>query len=72
MAWLVVFVVLSVFFLMCAIYHSIILPRPQSDHAPENVTASNLMAEFFSTLQVVLLQETGFGGYRLHVAVSFA
>lgn len=51
MAWLVVFVVLSVFFLMCAIYHSIILPRPQSDHAPENVTASNLMAEFFSTFK---------------------
>ena len=51
MAWLVVFVVLSVFFLMCAIYHSIILPRPHSDHAPENVTASNLMAEFFSTFK---------------------
>lgn len=51
MAWLVVFVVLSIFFLMCAIYHSIILPRPQSDHAPENVTASNLMAEFFSTFK---------------------
>ena len=51
MAWLVVFVVLSIFFLMCAIYHSIILPRPQSDHAPENVSASNLMAEFFSTFK---------------------
>ena len=51
MAWLVVFVVLSIFFLMCAIYHSIILPRPKSDHAPENVTASNLMTEFFSTFK---------------------
>lgn len=50
-AWLVVFVVLSVFFLFCAIYHSFALPRPHSDHAPENVTASNLLNEFFATFK---------------------
>ena len=60
MAWLVVFVVLSIFFLICAIYHSIILPRPHSDHAPENVTASNLMAEFFSTFKSFFCKKQAF------------
>ena len=51
MAWLVVFAVLSVFFLFCAVYHSFALPRPASDHAPENVTAANLLSEFFATFK---------------------
>lgn len=56
-AWLVVFVVLSVFFLFCAIYHSFALPRPHSDHAPENVTASNLLNEFFATFKAFFCKE---------------
>lgn len=50
-AWLVVFAVLSVFFLACAVYHSFILPRPASDHPVPNVSASNIISEFFATFK---------------------
>ena len=50
-AWLVVFVVLSAFFLACAIYHTAVLPKPASDHPVPNVTASNIMHEFFATFK---------------------
>lgn len=50
-AWLVVFAVLSVFFLACAVYHSLILPRPASDHPVPNVSASNIISEFFATFK---------------------
>ncbi len=59
-AWLVVFVVLSAFFLFCAIYHSFALPRPSSDHAPENVTASNLLNEFFATFKAFFCKKQAF------------
>ena len=50
-AWLVVFVVLSAFFLACAIYHTAVLPKPASDHPVPNVTASNIMHEIFATFK---------------------
>lgn len=60
MAWLVVFVVLSLFFLFFAIYHSFALPRPESDHAPENVTAGNLLREFFATFKAFFCKKQAF------------
>lgn len=51
LAWLVVFAVLSAFFLFCAIYHSFALPHPASDHTPANVTARNILSEFFATFK---------------------
>ncbi len=51
LAWLVVFAVLSVFFLACALYHSCILPRPATDHAARNVTAANIVREFLATFK---------------------
>ncbi len=51
LAWLVVFAVLSAFFLACAAYHSFILPRPATDHAARNVTAANIVREFFATFK---------------------
>lgn len=51
LAWLTVFAVLSAFFLFCAIYHGIALPRPASDHAAADVTARELMSEFFATFK---------------------
>lgn len=51
LAWLVVFVVLSVFFFLCAAYHSWVLPRPQTDHASAEVSARNIVREFLATFR---------------------
>ncbi len=50
-SWVVVFGVLSVFFLLVGIYHAWVLPKPASDHPVENVTAKNIVREFFMTFK---------------------
>ena len=50
-AWLLVFVVLSVFFLLAAIYHQYVLPHPASDHAAKDVSASTIAGEFLRTFK---------------------
>ncbi len=50
-AWLLVFVTMSIFFLVTAIYHSWALPKPESDKAVTGVTASNIMKEFVATFK---------------------
>jgi PAT family beta-lactamase induction signal transducer AmpG len=50
-SWVVVFGVLSVFFLLVGIYHAWVLPKPASDHPVENVTAKNIVSEFFMTFK---------------------
>ena len=57
LSWTVVFSVLSIFFLLAAIYHSWILPHPQSDHAVEGVTARNIVKEFFETFRTFFTKE---------------
>lgn len=50
-AWLVVFAVLSVFFLAVSLYHNWVLPKPASDRPSKDITAQNLMKEFFKTFK---------------------
>ena len=50
-SWLVVFVVLSVFFFLAAIWHRWVLPRPATDRPAKNVTARNIMREFGETFK---------------------
>jgi PAT family beta-lactamase induction signal transducer AmpG len=50
-AWMVVFIVLSVFFLGVSFYHNWVLPKPNSDHPSKDVTAKNIMKEFFATFE---------------------
>lgn len=50
-AWLIVFIVLSGFFFAVSIYHNWILPKPASDRPSKDVTAQNLMKEFFDTFK---------------------
>lgn len=59
-AWSVVFVILSAFFLLCAIYHSFALPRPASDHASSDVTAGNILHEFFATFRSFFSKKQAF------------
>lgn len=50
LAWLVVFVSLSIFFFIVAMYHSWALPRPAADSHRDNVkTAKGIFREFFET-----------------------
>lgn len=51
LAWMAVFLTLSVLFLLTAFYHHCVLPRPTTDHAPHNATAGNLLREFFETFK---------------------
>ncbi len=51
MAWLLVFAVLSIFFLITAIYHTWALPRPASDRASKEITARNILKEFLLTFK---------------------
>jgi len=48
-AWSITFYLLSFVFLVAALYHAWILPRPASDHAVNGVTAGNIVEEFFRT-----------------------
>jgi PAT family beta-lactamase induction signal transducer AmpG len=56
-SWVVVFGVLSVFFLLVGIYHAWVLPKPASDHPVENVTAKNIVREFFMTFKTFFQKE---------------
>lgn len=51
LSWIVVFYVLSAAFLLFGLYHSWMLPRPESDHAVKGVTARNIMREFIETFR---------------------
>lgn len=51
MAWMVTFGCLSVIFLLAALYHQYILPRPASDHAAVEVKASTVAKEFLETFK---------------------
>lgn len=48
-AWSMVFIVLSVFFFLIAIYHSKMLPHPQSDRPAPGVTAKTILHDFGMT-----------------------
>lgn len=50
-AWLVVFLVLSAFFFLAALYHQFILPKPASDKPSSEVTASTILREFVDTFR---------------------
>ena len=56
-SWVVVFGVLSVFFLLVGIYHAWVLPKPVSDHPVDNVTAKNIVREFFMTFKTFFQKE---------------
>ena len=56
-SWVVVFGVLSVFFLLVGIYHAWVLPKPVGDHPVENVTAKNIVREFFMTFKTFFQKE---------------
>lgn len=67
MAWLVVFAVLSAFFLAVAMYHSWALPRPASDsrdHGGKR-TAREIFREFFETFR------SFFAKKQIWVAIAF-
>lgn len=51
MAWLVVFVVLSAFFFIVAMYHSWALPRPASDDNRSASSASQIFRDFIDTFK---------------------
>lgn len=59
-AWMVVFIVLSIFFLIVSIYHTRILPRPTTDHPSKDVTAQNLLREFFETFKSFFTKKQAF------------
>lgn len=51
LAWLVVFIVLSVFFFLVAIYHSWILPRPASDTTHKSTDAGSIVRGFIDAFR---------------------
>lgn len=54
LAWTLVFVVLSIFFLCAALYHSWILPKPANDHSVnggEKATAKEIIYGFIDTFK---------------------
>ena len=59
-AWLVVFVVMSLFFFGASLYHSWILPRPSTDHPARDVSANNLLKEFFETFKSFFTKKQAF------------
>lgn len=67
MAWLVVFAVLSAFFLAMAMYHSWALPRPASDSREHGTkrTAAEIIHEFFETFR------SFFAKKQIGVALAF-
>ena len=67
MAWLVVFAVLSAFFLAMAMYHSWALPRPASDSREHGTkrTAAEIIHEFFETFR------SFFSKKQIGVALAF-
>lgn len=66
MAWLTVFVVLSLFFFAVAMYHSWALPKPRYDgHGNDASTAGDIMREFVDTFK------TFFQKPQIWVAIAF-
>ncbi len=59
-AWLVVFGVLSVFFLLMTLYHQYILPRPVTDDKDRKVAPSDILREFFATFKTFFTKENAF------------
>lgn len=49
LAWSITFFVLAGFFISICLYHKYILPKPASDRAVCEATASNIFKEFFAT-----------------------
>lgn len=49
LAWSITFFVLAGFFIAICLYHKYILPKPASDKAVCEATASNIFKEFFAT-----------------------
>lgn len=56
-AWVMVFVVLSIFFLAISIYHNWILPKPVADHATTDVTASSIVSDFLLTFKTFFTKD---------------
>ena len=50
-AWSVTFCCLSALFCLAALYHQFILPRPASDHAAVEITASSVVKDFLDTFK---------------------
>jgi PAT family beta-lactamase induction signal transducer AmpG len=51
LAWMTVFITLSILFFTVSLYHNWVLPKPASDHPATEVTAGNLMLEFLKTFK---------------------
>ncbi|MDE6753009.1 MAG: MFS transporter [Muribaculaceae bacterium] len=51
LAWSIVFVTLSVFFLAVAIYHQKIIPHPAQDKPVPGVTSANVVQDFIKTFR---------------------
>lgn len=68
LAWTIVFIVLSVFFLAAAVYHSFILPHPASDksvNGSEKATPKEIVSGFIETFK------TFFQKKQILVAMAF-
>lgn len=68
LAWTIVFIVLSVFFLLAAFYHSFILPHPASDksiNGSQKATAKEIVNGFIETFK------TFFQKKQILVAMAF-
>lgn len=48
-AWSVVFLSLSVFFILLTFYHTVLLPKPQNDRPTPGVTAKSILKDFGAT-----------------------
>lgn len=59
-AWIVVFVVLSGFFFLAALYHQYVLPRPVSDKPVDNVSPKTVVREFFRTFSTFFTKKNAF------------
>ncbi|MGL5261125.1 MAG: MFS transporter [Bacteroides sp.] len=49
LAWSITFYLLAGIFLALALYHKLVLPRPDADVKRPNLSASNIIKEFFAT-----------------------
>ncbi|MBP5339045.1 MAG: MFS transporter [Prevotella sp.] len=56
-AWLVVFMALSAFFLLTALYHQFILPKPVSDIPARDVTPATIVHEFLDTFRTFFTKQ---------------
>ena len=51
LAWMVTFGVLSAVFLLAALYHQFVLPRPAIDRPAKDVTAKTIVSDFLDTFK---------------------